>query len=76
MLTMTTSVAERQVAWDHGPAPIEGVDAELLDDPRGPICWGALTHFREVPARGVTPELPSWDPESGRLMSARSGEIR
>jgi len=71
ILTMTISIAERQVAWDQGPAPIEGVVTELLDDPRGPTCWGALTHLREVPARGVTRELPAWDPESGRLMSAR-----
>lgn len=71
VLTMTISIAERQVVWDQGPAPIEGVVTELLDDPRGPTCWGALTHLREVPARGVTRELPAWDPESGRLMSAR-----
>lgn len=71
ILTMTISIAERQVAWDQGPAPIEGVVTELLDDPRGPTCWGALTHLRQVPARGVTRELPAWDPESGRLMSAR-----
>ena len=71
ILTMTISIAERQVAWDQGPAPIEGVVTELLDDPRGPTCWGALTHLREVPARGVTRELPAWDPESNRLMSAR-----
>jgi len=71
ILTMTISIAERQVVWQQGPAPIEGVVTELLDDPRGLTCWGALTHLREVPARGVTRELDPWDPASGRLMGAR-----
>lgn len=49
----THSMTARQVQWDVGPAPIEGV-FEDIEDPEGwqMRFWRKLTTVRDAPNRG------------------------
>ena len=69
ILSMTISIADRAAVWERGPAPIEGVVTEILDDERG-FCWGFLAAIRELPDRGVARRVDPYSLErDGPLMS-------
>ena len=53
VLTMTTGMAARALAWEIGPAPLRGMVSDL-ENPEGMEieCWRDLGQLRDLPARG------------------------